>query len=906
MRRLAFLWLLALWGGCAPNTDLTVAPPPQARASYEAVAPAARDDGRLPDDARPERYQLSFEIDPRAQRFSGDVLIDVTLMRPTGAIVLHGAELEVLEVEVVSAGVKTAARAQLREAAGARDEREELVVFTEAEIPAGEAQLHIRYQAPLSESLRGMYRVADEDGAFVFTQLEPSDARRMFPCFDDPAFKVPFDISVTVPAGNQVLSNTPERGRRASADGKKVTVDFATSKPLPTYLVALAIGPLEIRSGSTAPVPIRLVSTKGKSAMGGAALKVAADMLELLADYFGTPYPYAKLDLVAAPNFGPGGMENAGLVVFREELLLLDEKTAGAKARRDLAMLMAHELAHMWFGNLVTMQWWDDLWLNEGLASYVETLVVERYEPEMRPALEALTYTGWVMGLDALSVARTVRQPVSNTYEAEEAFDGITYIKGAAVIGMLHGWLGEAPFRAGLRTYLRDNSWGNATADELFSALAGASGKDVRQVARAFVDQPGVPLVRVSTVCERGAPPRVQLSQQRYRPRPAPARVDDDPLWAIPVCVQAGRGQRGQGEERVCTLLSERSTTLELPAGRCPTWVLPNAGYAGYYRYAMPLADLDALATAARAAGGMELIGYLSNMWALVQAGDVPADKMLELLASVGDTRDPAVVTELVAELTRVSDALVEDEARAAFQALVARSLLPIAKRLGWASRPSESEDDGLMRRTVLSALAVLTEDPWIRAEGGARAKAFLADFAAVEVDLAAVALMVAARSGQIGFDELRAALERVESPRRRTAIVQGLASFRDQGALAKTLALLANGGIRAQDSVYVARAASEWPDSRATLIGWLEQNLASIAKRYPGFGTARMVSTVRRLCDAGSRGAAERALTPVLEGLGSSRRRLSEALETAELCIDLRSRQAAAVTKYLKRRGAP
>jgi aminopeptidase N len=500
---------------CGPSSDLTVPPPPKVHPSFRVEIPPARADGRLPGVAQPRRYRLSLAIDPAADRFQGEVTIDVELSRPGGAVVLHGADLTVTRAEILVGRQRVRAEASYRKAAGAKRDAEELVLIANSEIPAGVAQLHIEYSAPLAETLRGIYRVREGERAYVFTQLEPSDARRMFPSFDDPIYKVPFEIDVTVPKGNLVLSNTSETSRRDAPDGSSVAFTFAPSKPMPTYLVALAIGPLELRDGLREPVPIRLAAVEGKTKLGDIALGAAAEQLAILGDYFARPYPYDKLDLVAVPNFGPGAMENAGLITFREELLLLEPNQASAKARRDVAMILAHELSHQWFGNLVTMNWWDDLWLNEGFATYMETLVVDRWKPSMRAGLEMLSMAGSVMELDALDSARAVRQPVSNTYEAEEAFDGITYVKGASVLRMLHRWLGDEPFRDGLRSYLADHAWGNASAKDLFAALGKASDRDVAAVASTFLDQPGVPLVRATVGCERGRKPAA--------PRSAPA-----------------------------------------------------------------------------------------------------------------------------------------------------------------------------------------------------------------------------------------------------------------------------------------------------------------------------------------------------------------------------------------------
>ena len=540
----------------------------------------------------------------------------------------------------------------------------------------------------------------------------------MFPCFDDPIYKVPFDVTVRVPQGNEVFFNTPEK-KRSVVDGK-TKVEFETSKRMPTYLVAFAIGPLETREDRSGPVPIRVISKPGGTALAGPALKIAREQLQLLSDYFGSPYPYAKLDMVAVPNFGAGAMENAGLVTFREEYLLFDEATASAKTKRDVAMTIAHELAHHWFGNLVTMKWWDDLWLNEGFATYMESEVVDRWRPEMHADLELLSLTGWVMDFDALSSARAVRNPVEHTYQAMEAFDGITYVKGAAFVRMLHGWLGDTAFRNGLRAYMSEHAWGNASADDLFRALARTSEKSVSDVAATFLNVPGVPLVRAELVCERSSPPKVLLSQSQY------SGLGDKPasqeLWRIPVCVE--HAQRGnKSVERECTVLATKEAELELDVKRCPAWLLPNADYAGYYRYAMPPAQLAALATHTLSGDAKLNVGMLTNLWALVQSGDVDAARFFDLLLAYKGEARREVLEEVIKVLHKTSDALIEPEARPKFEQLVSALLLPTAKRLGWDAAKGDTEDARLLRQSVLSGLSALADDPWMAAEAKQRAR---------------------------------------------------------------------------------------------------------------------------------------------------------------------------------------
>ncbi len=888
------LSLLLLWVACSPNTDLTV-PWPKTKPKFEAEVPPAADDGRLPAWQAPLHYRLALDLDPRGDSFTGSVSIDVRLDKPTAAFVLHAADLRIERAEVV-AGERHPLSPSLRPAAGPGQDAEELVLIAPRELPVGTVTLNIDYQGAPSEGLSGLFRVREGDAAYLFTQFEPADARHMLPCFDDPIHKVPFDVRVTAPKDDAVFANAPLEAQKPVEGGAKTEHVFATSERMPTYLLALAVGPLEARDGARAPVPIRAIAPRGKSDRTVLALQVAAEQLAILSDYFGSPYPYAKLDLVAVPNFGAGAMENAGLITFSEEYLVMDA-SAPASAQRDMALVMAHEIAHHWFGNLVTMKWWDDLWLNEGFATYAETLVVDRWRPEMRPELELLHWIGWVMDVDALASARAVRQPVSNIHQAEEAFDPITYVKGAAVIRMLHRWIGDEAFRAGLRSYMAEHAWGNAGAEDLFRALSHSSGKRVGDVASSFLDQPGVPLVKATLHCERKQAPRVELEQQRYRG--VSGAPPDASLWRIPVCVAWPRG--GQ-LDKSCAVLEERRAELELSTTACPAWILPNAGYDGYYRYRLDAKAMAALAKATRGQGTGEKIGLLSNLWALVQADAASPDMLLDVLYEQRREREREVLEAAIAVLTKMNDALVEPQSRQHFQRLVSAVLLPTAKRLGFDRQPKESDDDRLLRRSVLMALSELGDDPWLVAEGNKRAAQWLADPATVDDAAAEIALRVAARSGAIRYGDLAPKLA-LDDANQRLMVVSAMGSFADQGELERALMALDRGEIRAHDVHHLLRAAEAWPDNRAAVVAWSQAHLATFTKQLPGFGVARLLRPIRRLCDQRLRDDAARALAAPVAELAGSDRQLREALDAADLCIDLRRRRARATGESLRKR---
>ncbi len=558
--------------------------------------PPPRDDGRLPPTAVPAHYRVALSIDPNQPRFSGVTTIDVDVPQPTYTIVLNARDMTVSRAVVRAGGVELPAVAAPRMASGGVTP-EELVLSVPRPLPAGPAVVEIAYDAPFASDLAGLYRVEEQGRWYAYTQFESTDARRAFPSFDEPGFKTPYDVTITAPAGMIALSNSPELPAPAAAAGDAARVhSFATSPPLPSYLVAFAVGDFDVAEGRVDPFPIRVITTKGRAHLAGTALDVAAALVDKLGDYFDMRYPYAKLDLVAVPDFAAGAMENPGLVTFRDVLLLVDPLHATTAARRSQAEVIAHEFAHQWFGDLVTMKWWNDVWLNEGFATWAEAKVVDQWRPSFGATIGQIAGIEHVMDTDALKSARAVREPVRSTSEAMEAFDGITYQKGAAVLRMIESWLGPDVFQRGVQRYVHENAWKNASADDLFKALDFVSTQKVDELASGFLDHPGVPQVLSNYKCT-GDTGRLELRQSEWHPLGDPeGSARDKHVWMLPVCV-AVDGQKS----RNCFTLGADPIVRNPGAHGCPGWVYPNAGQAGYYRFLVEKDKLFALARAGRA-----------------------------------------------------------------------------------------------------------------------------------------------------------------------------------------------------------------------------------------------------------------------------------------------------------------
>jgi aminopeptidase N len=863
---------------------------------------APREDGHLPALATPLRYALAFDIDPRTNAFTGTTRIDIAVAARTSHVVLNGHALTITDARAIVGGSPHPAKVSWRPAFGARpDAPEELVLTFDPPLSPGHATLSLTYSAPFDSELSGLYRVADGSNWYAFTQFEATDARRAFPCFDEPGYKVPFDVTVTVPKGMRAVANAPETAHDDVAD--KTTFRFKETQALPTYLVALAVGDLEIKelAGRTTKPPIRLVTVKGKSGQGDLALEATSALVDALAGWFGIPYPYDKLDIVAVPDFSAGAMENAGLVTFREELLLLDPARASTRARRSQALVVAHELAHQWFGDLVTAAWWDDLWLNEGFATWMEWRIVDKWKPSFGAKADAVVDQLGVMDLDALASARAVRQPVVSTSEAQEAFDGITYEKGAAVLSTIEKWIGEETFQRGVRSYLTSNAFQSVHADKLFAALDRASGKDVTQMAATYLDRAGVPEVTARIECDRGARWHIELGQEAWRPLGSKVPEDQDRAWTIPVCVQA------QGEKKpLCAELAYGAPSIV--AGRnCPAWVHPNSE-GSYYRFAISEAELMKVAQARGQLDVPGRISLLSNAWAGVRAGKLKPAVMLRLLPMFDDEPARQVVEQVAAILASMNLILVEDDARPAFRTFVSARLSKRKKELGWLPRKEEaagSGDESMLRRTVLSAMGDLAEDEATLREADELAVKWLAEPSSVPSDTAAVALDLATRhAGAERLAQLLAFARTAKTREDRIFALKALSGFDDPALLRRGLDASLEAEIRPHEMRYVMGGAFARRASRPVVEAWVRARWEDLRKKLPGSLSAGLVGAAGIACTKAEQ--AERAAFygPRAVDIEGAARPLAEALEAASLCAELRVYGASSLTRELLNAG--
>ena len=878
---------LSLAAACgAASTEQTT----ETGAAGQAQA-AAPSGGRLPTDVAPIGYSLEMQIVPDQPTFAGRAQIGVRLRQPRDTIWLHGKNLTVGEVQVVpEGGAPVVGRFEVV------DEDGTARIVLPQPVGPGNATIRIAWTAPFRDDLEGLFGVEAGARRYAFTQMEPLGARTAFPCFDEPAFKTPFDVSLTVRDVHRAIANTREIGETPAGGGMK-TIRYATTQPIPTYLVAWAVGPLDVVDAPAiapnavrpTPLPFRGVAVAGRGPELAHALESTPAILALLEEYFGSPYPYDKLDIIAIPGFN-GAMENVGAVTFADTILLVDPETAPARQKRWFGYTMTHELAHMWFGNLVTMEWWDDLWLNEAMASWMETKMTGRWRPDWHADRDQVEWVLEAMDADSLESARFIRQPITSTHDIHNAFDWITYTKGMGVLAMFEQWLGEETFREGIRSYLAARPFGSATAADLAGALSQAAGRDVTPALQSFLLQSGIPMIEAHVDCPDGGTASVVLAQSRYVP--AGSSAGTDRTWNVPVCVAHGTGGvRGQ----TCVLLTEESGGAPIEGDACPDWVMPNAGASGYYRWTLSAALLGALRTE-----GLEQLtvpermSVADSLQAAFEAGRSPGADVLAALEPLARDEARHVATMPMSLVGFVGEYVLEEDARPRFLRWARGLYAQRLARLGWQPRANESQEDGMLRAEVVGFLALVAEDAGARRQAAQRARRYLGvgrDGAihedAVAPDMLSTVLVVAAQDGDAElFDAMLAHLTSTENGILRRQLLAALGSFREPALAARARELTVDPRIRSDERFRALRAQMDDPRTREDAWRFLTERYEAIAELAgASIWTTNLPGLAEPFCTVERAEEVERFFARRIERLQGGPRNLAGAVESIRLC---------------------
>ena len=840
---------------------------------------------RLPADVKPLAESVELRIDPDSQRFSGSVRIEVQTSKPLRELRLHARKLTVSGVEAQAAnGAKQTGKATVADIDSIR-------LQFKKPLPAGKTVLLMKFTGRTEEAEPfGLFRLKDGGHHYVYTQFEDIASRRAFPSFDEPGNKLPWTLTLVVPAGQRAFSNMPVEQQSTEKAGWQ-RLRFATTPPLPSYLVAFAVGPIEVVEGPPAGgrTPLRYLVPQGHADEVSYARASTPAIVVALEDYFGTRHPFPKLDSVAMPlpanSFG--AMEHPGLITYESNLILAPKVGARANFETDYVSTAAHEIAHQWVGNLVTMAWWNDLWLNESFAPWMGDKITAQIHPEWHWELHAAADARrQALAADGLPKARRVRQPVETNEDLGTAFNAITYQKGQTVLSMFEGWLGEDRMREGVRRYIARHARGNARAEDLFAALAEQDrpehGAALAASIASYVEQPGLPLVQFKLDCS-AAQPAVELQQQRYAQqgaKTAPMR------WSVPIVMRTPAG-----ETRV--LLAAESQRVALPDAACPAWLQPDATSLGYYVAELPASGVQALLASGTMNEPRALLRLLEDRLALARAGRAPISEALALMDRMAAHPQLAVRGSALQALVDLQP-LLKDADKPGYAALVQRLFGAQAREIGWqATAKEEPQEVTAWRAQLLPQVAVAGQDAELRAQA----------LVMVAKDPNPSLLAVVAPDGDEAlFDALLASARGTEDRVKRGNLLKALTMFRAPALRARALALALDRKIDAHEILPDLLAQhGDTPESLAALLKFLKRNEAVLAKQFGGFERSSWPKHVaEHACGAQAASALQAHFGPGVAKIEGGAAVLADSVEQLQLCGAWRDAQADALTSYL------
>lgn len=898
MRIARSLGLLALLAACKSTPPPAPPAPPVEEPKAKPPANHAAPKLRLPTIVKPISNAVTLHLSPNEEKARGQVAIEVEISRKTDVVWLHAGD----NLDVTTAALTGGGKTRVMKVTRAGDF---LGLELEEEVAPGPYKLGVGFDATLpSREGRGAYRQEEKGTQYIYTQFESTDARRAFPCFDEPSFKAPWTITLEVPKDDVAVSNAPMTSEKPSADGWK-TVSFAQTKPLPSYLVAFAVGPFEIvdaGTGGQKKVPIRILTPKGRAAEAKYAAETTGQVVDRLEKYFGMPYPYEKLDHIAVPQKG-GAMENPGLITYGTTTILGKPEDKSIRLQRGYLSIAAHELGHIWFGDLVTTAWWDDIWLNEAFATWISDKIVAQWHPEWDEQVGLARSKHGVMVGDAYASARRIRQPIESKHDIANAFDGITYQKGGAVIGMFESFVGEEPFRKGVHDYLTKHAHGNATSaqfladvGESLGAQNAPSATEFAPAFASFLDQSGVPLVTAELSCAAGKTPELVLDQQRY----VPLGVTNVPAqtWQIPVCASFPGG-------RACTVLRDAHGTLPLQGAKtCPAWVNANANAAGYYRVAY---KGDLLAKLMKQTGKAPLAVHeryalLADASALVSSGKMQPSELLGYVPPIVAEGEKNLLAMAISLVGGLQTPFVTDDLRANYVRYVDRQLGAKARALGWTPKDKEDDQTRLLRPSLLSIAA---RDPQSALAKDARklTEAWLKDRKAIDHDLVGATLVAGARGGDRAlWDALHAEAKKTQDRWERGQILGAMAAFADPAIIQENFKVAMSDELDPRETYGLIAGAAGNPQNRQVAYDYVKQNYDTILGRMPREFGASVPHVAGGFCDEAHRADVAAFFQEKAPKYQGGPRTLAQVVEGIGICAAQRDALGTNVSAFLKK----
>lgn len=884
-RRLAPISLLVAAVGCDHETPPPNPPPAPPPTVVQAPPPAplpAPPVLRLPATNRPTSYTVAMRMSPKEETFHGRVDVQVAISQPTSVVWMHAGD----NLNVIAAHVNG------KHARVTRANEDMIGIQTDAPI-TGHVEIKLMYAGKLpNRDGRGAYRQEERGEAYIFTQFESTDARRAFPCFDEPGFKAPFTLSIDAPADQLVFANTPEVSSKPSVKQGWKTTTFAPTKPLPSYLVAFAVGPFEIVDGGKAGknnTPIRIIVPKGRSADAKYAAAQTGKVLATLENYFDMPYPFEKLDHIAVPQKG-GAMENPGLITYGTATILGKGDEKSTRLEHGYLSIAAHELGHLWFGDLVTTSWWDDTWLNEAFATWISAKIVDTMHPEWETSVSRAESANRVMGQDALMSTRRIRQPIETKHDIVTAFDNITYLKGGAVIGMMESWVGAEQFRKAVHGYLTKHAYGNATSQEFLADMGAqmdAPHKDFAAAFSSFLDQPGTPMITSTLKCDQNTP-RLTLSQKRFLPEGS--KADAKMQWLVPFCASYPGG-------KTCTLLKD-DVDMKLDAKTCPPWVNPNADGTGYYR-AFEEAGAEPKLLDNTKLSITERVAVMGDMVAFIKNGALTDNVLLAKEGAIVTEGNPHLVTMAAGYTGNLEEAFVTDASHAKYAAFVKKTFGPTAAKLGWAPKADDKDATRLERPSVVSLAA--RYDDALAAQAQKLSLAWLDDKKAIDFDMVPAVLDAGARKADKAYwDKLHEAAKKAEDRLERNRLISAMGHAQDPALAKANLDVALSQEFDPRESITLVFRVADEPKNRQLAWDFVKANYDKLVAPLPWRSGAALTQVAGHFCDETHRAEAEAFFKTKGEKFEGGPRIIAQLLEDMSLCIAERPKREKNVSDFL------
>ena len=875
---------------------------------------------RLPGDVRPTKYALEMTVIPDMKAAAGRMKIEARVMRPTRVVWIHAAGLEIGKVQLDGQDARVIPGG------------EDMVgLVSERELLKGDLAIDIAYSAPIDqERSRGLYSEQEGTETYAYTFFEAIDARRAFPCFDEPAYKVPWQLTFHVKQDHVALANAPVVRETDEANGMK-RVELAVTKPLPSYLVAFVVGPFELVDGGTTgrvKTPIRFIIPKGRAAELAWAKQVTPRVVAALENYFDMDYPFGKLDVAVVPRYW-GTMEHPGIVAMGQPLTLIRPEQETRSRKESYANILSHELAHYWFGDLVTMLWWDDTWLNEALGQWMDMIITDAVEPGWRHRDARVGLATAAMKADETLSTRSIRQPVTTREGIAASFDGeITYLKGSSVFRMFEAWVGEAAWRDFIRGYLRAHQWGNASAEDLLGAAREKLGAPVEAGLRSFLEQPGLPRITAEVHCDRAKGNRIELRQQRSLPAGTiePSASPNARTWAVPVCIRYGDQKSAFS---ACQQLTGATGSIELsgplltPAERrpgetapaqqstkwpgCPSWVIVNANATGYYRSTIDLVIATALLTPSSAIAKVakptpaERMMVVEDLAAAVERDELSIDKLLGLVPLIAADPDDKVALYAFTAASMRADTF-DDALHAKARKFYLKAFGPAAKKLGWKRGPKDTDERHALRQAFVPTVG--PHDPTLAKQAEQLADTWIAKRTGVEDDLVSAVLVTATyRGGMPRFEQLLAAAKSARDRSEQQRLLAALGGFRDPAIATKALELVSGKELDLRDTLGILYGVMGNRETRQLGFEFVQQHLDELLGRMrDDEGSWALGALAGSSCDAPGRAAIAALLEPRAAKIDGAQALVTRGLEQSDQCIASLARQMPALRKFLDR----